>query len=239
MAVFKKIRFFIISPVHLRKICDEQKTPQLDYSILTDEFGVVLKLVSGKKETINEFLDTLPKDLMFFSAPDFECPVADLAAGVLLEKGLKLSVVESCTGGLIGKMVTDKPGSSMWFWGGFITYDNSAKTALGVPAGIIEKFGAVSRETVESMAEMGLERSGTGICVSVSGIAGPDGGSFEKPAGTVWIGIKNEKISSFRFLFSGSRAEIREKAAQAALLIVYKKLLNNAGVDSTIFEYYI
>lgn len=239
MAVFKKTRFFIISPVHLRKICEEKKTPQLDYSILTDEFGIVLKLVSGEKKAIKTFLDSLPEDLMFFSAPDFGCPVTDLAAGILLEKGLKLSVVESCTGGLIGKMVTDKPGSSSWFWGGYITYDNSAKIDLGVPASIIEKYGAVSRETVGSMAEAGLKKSGAGICVSVSGIAGPDGGSFEKPAGTVWIGVKKETISSFRFLFSGSRAEIREKAAQAALLIVYKKLLNNAGVDSNIFEYYI
>ncbi|MDX9801512.1 MAG: CinA family protein [Spirochaetia bacterium] len=239
MDVFKKIRFFIISPVYLGKICEEKKIPHLDYSILTDEYGVVLKIVSGDKEYIKIFLESLPKDLMFFSGPDFDCHVADLAAGILLEKDLKLSVVESCTGGLIGKMATDKPGSSSWFWGGFITYDNSAKRALGVPAGIIEKYGAVSRETVESMAEMGLEKSESGICVSVSGIAGPVGGSFEKPVGTVWIGVKKETTSSYRFLFSGSRGEIRDKAAQAALLIVYKKLLNKAGVDSNIFEYYI
>ncbi len=239
MSVQKKIRFLIISPGLMRKICEVNRIPGLEYTITTEEYGVTLNLVSAEREIIKAFVNSLPADLFFFHVPSAEGSAADFASSALKEKGIRLSVVESCTGGLIGKMITDRAGSSAWFWGGFITYENSAKSLLGVPASVLENFGAVSRETVLSMAEKGLESSGAGICVAVSGIAGPDGGSFEKPVGTVWIGVKKESSRAYRFLFSGTRTEIREKAAQAALLAVYKELLNIAGVDSNIFEYYI
>ncbi|MCL2706543.1 MAG: CinA family protein [Spirochaetaceae bacterium] len=234
----KKIRFFIIAHEFLKAICEQKKINALDYKIITDEYGLILELFSKEEENIKEFIFSLPKDLMFFHSSSIDLSISDMASEALKKSGAKLVAVESCTGGLISKIITDKPGSSEYFWGGFITYDNRAKELLGVPASIIEKYGAVSKETVINMAEKGLEKSGAGICVSVSGIAGPDGGAVNKPVGTVWIAVKKGIAKTFLFLFSGSRKEIRDKAAQTALLIVCKEL-NNEGVDSTIFEHYI
>jgi PncC family amidohydrolase len=235
----KKIRFFIIANELLKTICEQKKINGLDYKIITDEFGLILELYSKEEENIAEFIFSLPEYLMFFHSSSIDLSISDMASEALKKNDAKLVVVESCTGGLISKIVTDKPGSSDYFWGGFITYDNKAKENLGVSASIIEKYGAVSEETVISMAEKGLEKSEADICVSVSGIAGPGGGFINKPVGTVWIAVKKDIVKTFLFLFSGSRKDIRDKAAKAALLIVYKELLNDRGVDSTIFEHYI
>ena len=242
MFLCKKIRFFIIAQELLSAICGQKKTDGLQYKIITDEFGLILELYSKEEENINKFIFSLPEDLMFFHSSFIDLSISDMASEKLKENGAKLVVVESCTGGSISKIITDKPGSSDYFWGGFITYNNKAKEELGVPAFIIEKYGAVSEETVVSMAEKGLEKSGADICVSVSGIAGPGGGSVDKPVGTVWIAVKTVKkdiAKTFMFLFLGSRKEIRDKASQAALLIISKELLISEGIDSTIFEYYI
>ena len=235
--VCKKIRFFIIAHEFLKTICEQKKIAGIEYKIITDELGLVLEIYSEEEENIKKFLFSLPKDLMFFNSSCIDLSVADMAAAALIKNGAKLVAVESCTGGLISKIITDKPGSSGYFWGGYITYDNKAKECLGVHASVIEKYGAVSKEAVISMAEKGLERSGADISVSVSGIAGPDGGSIDKPVGTVWIAVKKDIAKTFLFLFSGSRKEIRDKASQAALLIICKEL--NGGVDSNIFEQYI
>jgi len=239
MVFNKKIRFFIIAYESLKTVCEQKKINALDYKIITDEFGLILELYSKEEENIKEFILSLPKDIMFFHSSLIDLSISDMAAEALKKNSLKLVVVESCTGGLISKIITDKPGSSDYFWGGYITYDNKAKESLGIPASTIERYGAVSGETVISMAEKGLEKSGAGICVSVSGIAGPGGSVNNKPVGTVWIAVKKEIVKTFLFLFSGSRKDIRDKASQAALLIVYKELLNCGGVDSTIFEHYI
>ncbi len=239
MIVCKKIRFFIIAPEFLKSICEQKKTPDLDYKIIADNCDLVLELYSKEEENIDRFIFSLPEDLMFFHSSSIDLSIIDITSEILKRNKAKLVVVESCTGGLISKIITDKAGSSEYFWGGFITYDNKAKEFLGVSASVIEKYGAVSEETVTSMAAKGLEKSGADICAAVSGIAGPDGGTLEKPVGTVWIAVKKDIPKTFLFLFSGSRKEIRNKAAQAALLIVYKELLNNGGVDSTIFEHYI
>ena len=239
MLFCKKIRFFIIAPIFLENICGQKKINGLDYKITSDEFGLILELCSNEEENIKEFILSLPEDLMFFHSSSIDLSISDISSEVLKRNGLKLVVVESCTGGLISKIITDKPGSSDYFWGGFVTYNNKAKEMLGVPASVIEKYGAVSKETVISMVEKGLEKSKADISVSVSGIAGPGGGAIDKPVGTVWIAVKKDITKTFLLLFSGSRKEIRDKAAQAALLIVCKELLNSKGVDSTIFEHYI
>jgi len=238
MVCCKKIRFFILTGEFLKTICEQKKTDGLDYKIITDDFGLVLELYSKEEENINKFIFSLPEDLMFFHFSSVDLSISDITADALKKNGSKLVVVESCTGGLISKIITDKPGSSAYFWGGFITYNNKAKEELGVPTSVLEKYGAVSREAVISMTVKALEKSGVDICASVSGIAGPDGGTADKPTGTVWIAVKKDIIKTFKFLFSGSRKEIRDKAAQTALLVVCKEL-NNKGVDSTIFEHYI
>ena len=148
-------------------------------------------------------------------------------AAALSAAGKKVSVAESCTGGWIAKSMTDLPGSSAWLEYGFTAYGNNAKTdLLGVPAGQIQAFGAVSKEVAEAMALGALRRSGADIAVAVTGIAGPDGGTAEKPVGTVWFAwalkestnaTRDGAVLSQRDLFSGDRNEVRAKTVQAAL----------------------
>ncbi len=111
-----------------------------------------------------------------------------------IEKKLRIATAESCTGGLIGAAITSIPGSSTPFKGGIIAYDNAAKNKfLKVPPGMIHKYGAVSRHVARTMAKGAIEALNVDIAVSVTGIAGPGGGSKDKPVGTVWIGIAMRK----------------------------------------------
>ncbi|MCC6675525.1 MAG: CinA family nicotinamide mononucleotide deamidase-related protein [Phycisphaerales bacterium] len=161
----------------------------------------------------------------------------DSLASVVIDKlrrrGERLSVVESCTGGMLGSVITEVAGSSDVFWGGWITYANQTKREqVGVSArlfaetGPADAPGAVSREVAEAMARGGLERSGTDHCLSITGIAGPGGGTEAKPVGTVWIarawrsaeGIQTE---ARRFAMGGDRAAVREWSARWALAMLW------------------
>lgn len=136
----------------------------------------------------------------------------------LLARGQRLTTVESCTGGLIGAALTARAGSSDWYEGGWVSYSNALKTALGVPAGVLERHGAVSEATARALAEAGRDRAGVELAVAVTGIAGPSGGSDDKPVGTVWIGwaLAGETVTE-RYRFDGDRAAVREQAVTAAL----------------------
>ncbi|HEU5168965.1 MAG TPA: competence/damage-inducible protein A [Gemmatimonadales bacterium] len=154
---------------------------------------------------------------------------ADLAAVVLAaarSRGLRIAVAESCTGGLIGKRLTDTPGSSEVFAGGVIAYDDRLKTgALGVPEALLRAHGAVSEEVARAMAVGGAERFGVELAVSVTGIAGPAGGTEAKPVGTVWLATAlRDEVEAVRVMLPGSRAEIRARAAQAALSLLRRRL---------------
>jgi len=137
----------------------------------------------------------------------------------LKENGLSLAVAESSTGGLLGHLVTSVPGSSTYFKGGVIAYANEVKIGvLGVSPDTIETFGAVSKETVLEMAGGVRRVLQTDIGISVSGIAGPDGGTEEKPLGTTWIGLSAPEMETGRmFVFPGDRLAVKEQAAHAAL----------------------
>ena len=155
---------------------------------------------------------------------------ADLAA-VVLEKmrslGLKLAVAESCTGGMLGERITSIPGSSDVFLGGIIAYHNDVKlNALGVRPEDIERFGAVCEQVALQMASGVRERMGADVGVSVTGIAGPGGGTPEKPVGLVWISVDGTDAKARRLHVFGDRAEIRQRAAQAALEMVRRALAN-------------
>ena len=139
---------------------------------------------------------------------------------MLIEKGLTLATAESCTGGAIGALLTGLAGSSSWFSGGVISYSNSVKTnLLGVAPSLIENYGAVSQEVVEAMAKGGRKAMGTDLCVAVSGIAGPAGGSVEKPIGTVWVAWcdGNNAVTSKLYQLSGDRHEVQKAAVRMAL----------------------
>ncbi len=138
----------------------------------------------------------------------------------LRKKKMRLATAESCTGGLIAMAITDIPGSSEVFERGFVTYSNESKIdLLTVPTFYMEDYGAVSMEVAVAMAEGALLMSRADVSVSVTGCAGPGGGTEEKPIGTVFIGcsLKNHDTVFEKFLFKGNRQEIREQSAEAAL----------------------
>ena len=134
--------------------------------------------------------------------------------------GSTLATAESCTGGWVSKVVTDVPGSSGWFDRGFVTYSNRAKEEmLGVSPQTLATYGAVSEPVVCEMALGALARSGAVIAVAVSGVAGPDGGTEEKPVGTVCFAWARRDATplSQRFQFAGNRAEVRHQSVRVAL----------------------
>jgi nicotinamide-nucleotide amidase len=146
---------------------------------------------------------------------------AKLLSEALLARGMMMASAESCTGGLLGKWMTDLPGSSRVYWGGVIAYSNQSKQRLlGIEGKILAEHGAVSRETSISMAEGLREIYGADVGVSVSGVAGPEGGTPDKPVGTVWIAVarRGEETAARVFRFPGSREMIRRRSAVAALL---------------------
>ena len=140
-------------------------------------------------------------------------------AAKLTEKGWMLATAESCTGGMIAAACTDLAGSSQWFDRGFVTYSNEAKTEmLGVPAELIAKHGAVSEEVVRAMAEGAIRHSRAQVSIAVTGVAGPGGGSEEKPVGTVWVGWCLKDQTQVQCLhLAGIRSDVRAATVTKAL----------------------
>lgn len=147
-----------------------------------------------------------------------ETQIGDL----LRTQELKLALAESCTGGLVGSRITDAPGSSEYFLGGIVSYSNEAKVnLLSVTWETLNSTGAVSRETVIEMARGARGLLNADIAVSVSGIAGPGGGTDEKPVGTTWIGLSTQDRELARmFQFSGDRVQNKSHAAESALQVL-------------------
>lgn len=163
----------------------------------------------------------------------FEDDTLESCIGKLLKQhGKTISTAESCTGGLIASMLTSVPGSSEYYLGSVVSYANSVKQeVLGVPAEIIKEFGAVSSECVGAMAEGVRKLTGTDFSVATSGIAGPGGGSAEKPVGLIWIGVSSQSgTQTYKLTFNSDRKRNIERFASSALYKIFKKLekeLNN------------
>lgn len=141
------------------------------------------------------------------------------------KNNLKLATVESCTGGGLSYWLTSIPGSSLWFEYGFVTYNKVAKiNMVNVNPKTIAQFGEVSEETAIEMANGGLGKSQADYCIAITGIAGPDGGTAEKPVGTVWIAWakRNETTYAKRFVFDGDRIKIRMCSMESALEEILK-----------------
>ena len=145
---------------------------------------------------------------------------------LLKQHGKTISTAESCTGGLVASMITSVAGSSEYYLGSVVSYANSVKQeVLGVPAGIIQEFGAVSSECVGAMAEGVRKLTGTDFSVATSGIAGPGGGSTEKPVGLVWIGVSSQSgTQTYKLTFNSDRKRNIERFASSALYKIFKKL---------------
>ena len=154
---------------------------------------------------------------------------------LLSQRGWTLAVAESCTGGLVGHRITNVSGSSAYFEGGVISYSNEAKEhVLGVPLETLVDHGAVSKETALAMARGVRRVLGTDLAVSVTGIAGPGGGTTEKPVGLVYIALAAEGAELCdKHVWQGDRAANKEQSAEAALKLILRYLTGSAGASSS------
>ncbi|MFD2255942.1 competence/damage-inducible protein A [Luteolibacter algae] len=199
----------------------------LEYGYCARIGEVDLRLI-GKPEVIrfarDLAVDRFSGGLISEDGSSLEATVVRLLA----EKSLKLASAESCTGGLIGSRITDVPGSSEVYTHGWITYSNEAKASqIGVDEALIAAHGAVSEEVAIAMAEGARKESGADIAISVTGIAGPGGGSPEKPIGTAWIALAAEGCgtSARRFFHPRNRLDFKESVSQSALDMIRRHLM--------------
>lgn len=148
-------------------------------------------------------------------------------AKILTRKKLTISVCESCTGGMLGSIITQVPGSSQYFSGGIIAYSNEVKQkTVGVKPATLRKYGSVSAEVVREMAQGVRKRFKSDIGIGITGIAGPSGGSKKKPVGLVFISLSyNKMIFVEKYLFKGNRDRIRKKACKQALVLLNHLLI--------------
>lgn len=153
--------------------------------------------------------------------------IDNLLATALRQSGQTLALAESCTGGMIAARITALPGSSAYFSGGVVAYSNAVKAALlRVPEELLASHGAVSDEVARAMADGARLVIGSDLALSVTGIAGPDGGTAEKPAGTVFIALSSHSgCTAHRYLFQGDRAAVRQRTTEQALFLLKNHLL--------------
>ncbi|HET9345746.1 MAG TPA: CinA family protein [Candidatus Limnocylindrales bacterium] len=158
--------------------------------------------------------------------------LAERLQGVCLGRGLTIAVAESCTGGLVADAITDIAGSSGYFAGGVVSYSNEAKEGLlGVPGAVLAAHGAVSAQVARAMAEGVRDRFGTSVAASVTGIAGPDGGTDAKPVGLTYVAVADaDGVDVRRHLWSGDRAANKVSSAAAVLELLLERIEAPAAV---------
>ena len=192
--------------------------------------GVRLRLssYSADETALDKAISSLKNIIGEYIYSDHDDTLQEAVGRLLSAHGKTLSTAESCTGGTISQLITSIPGSSEYFLGGVTSYANSVKIGvLGVPADIIEEHGAVSSECVAAMAEGVRKLTGSDYSVATSGIAGPGGGTPEKPVGTVWVGVSSQKgTETYKVQYKGDRKRNIERSAAYALNSIRKKILN-------------
>jgi len=211
------------------------KIDNADFSYRIKYPEIHLKLVArnssldGVNKIINHHTHSIKQKLGSFIFTDEDILMEQVIADLLKINNLTISTAESCTGGLLGNLLTDIPGSSDYFLRGVISYSNESKSELlGVDADLFDTVGSVSKEVVEQMATGIRKISSTDIGIGISGIAGPGGGSKEKPVGTVYIGVDYmNSVYSYRYNFHGTRKDIKLSSAKYALDIVRKLIIKN------------
>ncbi len=175
-------------------------------------------------EQVAKVMPLIEKNVFGFDSDELETVVGQL----LKEKNLTLGVAESCTGGYVSAQITKVPGSSAYFWGGIVSYSNAIKAGqLGVRPEMLEQFGAVSEETIRQMAEGVRKALGTSIGIATSGIAGPDGGTPDKPVGTVWIACATDQRTVTRLLKLGQYRDQNIQLTSTYLLNMLREELLN------------
>jgi nicotinamide-nucleotide amidase len=197
------------------------------------EIHVDLYVQPGAEARADELTSELVEPLERYLFSRDERRVEELVLDACLEQGLTLATAESCTGGMVAQRLTSVPGSSRVFLGAVVAYSNEVKEVeLGVPLEVLERHGAVSAEAAAAMAAGARERLGADIAVAVTGIAGPNGGSQEKPVGLVYLHAESPSGSrSADFVFPGDREGVRRRAAVTALHLVRRLLTQNRDED--------
>ncbi len=228
----KKIyRFFKIAgisePIVDSKIGDIiRDIGDMEYTILSKDGDIEIIASSTKENVLKSFENRLMENFKkeFYSSNGEK--IEEVVAKLLKARGLTISTAESCTGGYISKKLTDIPGSSKYFLGGIVAYSNEVKiNSLEIKGYVLEKYGAVSSQIAIMMAAKVKEKFRSDIGVGITGIAGPGGGTKEKPVGTVYISIAfGDKVKVKRFLFPGNREKIRIRSTQMALDMVRRTL---------------
>jgi competence/damage-inducible protein CinA-like protein len=197
------------------------------------EIHVDLYVQPGAEARADELTSELVEPLERYLFSRDERRVEELVLDACLEQGLTLATAESCTGGMVAQRLTSVPGSSRVFRGAVVAYSNEVKEVeLGVPLEVLERHGAVSAEAAAAMAAGARERLGADIAVAVTGIAGPNGGSQEKPVGLVYLHAESPSGSrSADFVFPGDREGVRRRAAVTALHLVRRLVTQNRDED--------
>ncbi len=235
---FSSYRIFVLTKNNIEKVLKVISAESIFVEVKYYNYGADIRASSSNPEKLEKYSENIKSKFGFFIIHDKygqfqDLELSGIAGGLLRENGYMIVTAESCTGGLIAGRLSDIPGSSGYFWGGYVTYDNRAKIRLGVNPETLENYGAVSEETVLEMAEKALLESDADVSIAVTGVAGPGGGSIAKPVGTVWFAFMSAaEKQALVFNFSGDRKTVREKASETALLIVCRKILDNVGVDS-------
>jgi nicotinamide-nucleotide amidase len=219
-----------------KRMADVIADERLHISILPS-FGLVEFVIRGEPSLVESAVRTARERFKDDALPEgcVTLPEAVLATG--REKGLTLSCAESCTGGLMGAALTEVPGSSAVFMGSAVVYGNEVKKKLlGVDGTLLDQYGAVSGPCAESMARGALALYETSLAVAVTGVAGPDGGSPEKPVGTVWFAMASRngdavESRSFTRRLEGGRDLVRERAVRAALTAAWRHFNSHQPAD--------
>ncbi|MEQ8352939.1 MAG: nicotinamide-nucleotide amidohydrolase family protein [Leptospiraceae bacterium] len=201
-------------------------SPEFQWGITSGRGHIRVFLESPQKREIALIEDTVAQ---YYKGRSFSRPVEELLHDHCIEKGYMLATGESCTGGLVGKILTDRAGSSAFYYGGAVVYSNEAKVkVLGVSQEILDKSGAVSEPCARAMASGLKNRTGVDFALSITGIAGPGGGSEEKPVGTVLVGLAGPSGSEVHPLFFPlDRERIRDYTAIMSLYLLYDFILRN------------
>jgi len=207
--------------------------PGASLAYLPSYFGVDLRVTvaGGEAAEVRATAERAYAELKPLVAPvvyaEGSTTIEEALGEVLVGLGWKIATAESCTGGLLAKRITDVPGSSRYFERGFVTYSNVSKLELlGVSAADLEAHGAVSAPIAEQMAEGARRKTGVEVGVGITGVAGPEGGSEEKPVGTVFLAVASPRGAAVRkLLMPGTRATIRERSVQIAFDLVRRQLL--------------
>lgn len=224
----------------LGELFDRTRNPKVGTTVANGIVSVRIRSEFDSDEKarieLNNTVEAVKQKLGSIVYSTEETTIQDVLVKQLIDSKLTVATAESCTGGLIAKMLTDIPGSSSVVKGGWVTYANEMKMReLGVPEQMLIDHGAVSEPVAMHMAASARQQADSDLAVSVTGIAGPDGGTAQKPVGTVWMGIADRSgVTARRFLFNGTRDTVRDRTAKMACQMLRLRLLGEDDAAMTI-----